>query len=324
MAVGTKADFAIYDEEFQSGFIEVLMQQADAWNEASNGTMILNTDMLKGDYDRNAFFKSIANLVSRRATTGTAATAAATSLKPTQGEIIGVKLNRKIGPVDSTRDAFKKIASDESEFSMVVGQQAAKAMLVDQLNTGLSGLVAAIEGNSMNVAATGANLDYDDLVDIINQFGDASSDVVAFAMHSKPWHDLIKKGIADKVDSVYGAAVFQGVPGTLGRPVIVTDSPSLLVSGTTNTYKTVGLTAGAVQVTNSEAADMVMDRVTGQENIIWRMQGESAYNLKVKGYEWDIANGGENPTDTAVATTTNWDKAATDNKSTAGAFITTN
>ncbi|MGH9339528.1 MAG: major capsid protein, partial [Acidobacteriota bacterium] len=58
-------------------------------------------------------------------------------------------------------------------------------------------------------------------------------------------------------------------------------------------------------------------------NLVMRIQGEYAYNLRLRGFAWDVTNGGANPTDSALGTSTNWDKAATADKSLAGIRIKT-
>jgi hypothetical protein len=54
-----------------------------------------------------------------------------------------------------------------------------------------------------------------------------------------------------------------------------------------------------------------------------RLQGEYAFNLRVKGFAWDTANGGVNPTDGAVGTDDNWDLIATETKALAGVYLLT-
>jgi len=69
---------------------------------------------------------------------------------------------------------------------------------------------------------------------------------------------------------------------------------------------------------------MVLDGpLTGFENLVYRLQGESAYNIGVKGFTWDTATGGVNPLDAAVATQANWDQAVTSYKDCAGVYIKT-
>jgi hypothetical protein len=144
--------------------------------------------------------------------------------------------------------------------------------------------------------------------------GDVSSRIVAFAMHSKPYFDLVKQSIADKIVEVAGVTVIRGTVASFNRPIIVTDAPALLESGSPNVYPVLGLVEGAVVVTESEQQEIVSQVVTGLEQLAFRIQGEYAYNLNVKGLQWDTTNGGVNPDDTAVALSTNWDLVATSAK----------
>ena len=56
----------------------------------------------------------------------------------------------------------------------------------------------------------------------------------------------------------------------------------------------------------------------GKERIETTMQVDYTFGLGLKGYTWDEANGGKSPSDAEIATGSNWDKAATDIKHTAG------
>ena len=53
------------------------------------------------------------------------------------------------------------------------------------------------------------------------------------------------------------------------------------------------------------------------------IKGEFSFNLGIKGYTWDKANGGKSPNDTAIALSSNWDRVATSHKDTAGVKVTT-
>lgn len=118
MAIGLGTDFQIYQEQFHTGATEIMQQEGDIFNSASNGSMILSTKMSKGDYVQEAFYQELAGLVSRRDITSVAA---ATDIAMTQTETVGVKANRKIGPVAQSLDAFRKIASDPEEMSYILG-----------------------------------------------------------------------------------------------------------------------------------------------------------------------------------------------------------
>jgi len=323
MAIGNKSDFIIYHDEFFGGMVEILQQNAEAFNEASSGAIRLVTMAHRGDYEKESFFKSIAALVSRRDPTSTSGV---TDTALTQGERVGVKLNRRIGPVSDTLDAFRKIAEDPSEFSFLLGQQIGPAVAIEYLNSSLTALSAAIGAvaalNYDHTAVGSGTLSHTALVRGLSKFGDRASRVIAWVMHSKPYFDLIENAIADKIFEEAGLVVYGGQPGTLGKPVIVTDDAAL-----TNTtpdpdeYYILGLVEGAAEASESEQREIVTDTITGEENLRYRIQGEYAFNLKLKGYTWDVTNGGANPNAAALGTGSNWDKVASDNKLTAGIRI---
>jgi hypothetical protein len=111
------------------------------------------------------------------------------------------------------------------------------------------------------------------------------------------------------------------VPG-LGRPILVTDSASLInTTPNPDQYFILGLTAGGVQLIDTETNDLIIDDVTGLEQLVRRYQGEYAFNVGIKGFQWDVTNGGSNPAAAALGTGSNWDKVVTDNKDTAGVVL---
>ena len=87
----------------------------------------------EGYYLQEAFFKAVSGLVARRDLTSDP-DAAITDLALTEDENIPVKLFRRIGPVAITRGAFRTIQRDPGEFSVLIGQQAAKGTAIDMLN----------------------------------------------------------------------------------------------------------------------------------------------------------------------------------------------
>ena len=325
MAIGTGATFQLYHDEFYGGFIETVQQNTDVFNAASAGAITLATDFHEGDYQKEAFFDVVASLISRRDTTSVSA---ATDLDLTSDEFVGVKLNRTIGPVAKTLDSWKKIGRDQSALSFVMGQQIAKAVMQEQVNRAIAALeakldsVAALEEDDTAAVITNAGM-----VDLISKQGDAAGDLVAFVMHSKVYYDLLKVQVADAIYRANGVSIMQGTPATYGRPVVVTDSASLVetdgVSSGIDAYSSLALFRGAATVKISEPTDIVLDLVTGLDNLVYRLQGEYAYTLALRGCTWDVTNGGANPTDAAVATATNWDTQVADNKLLPGAILKT-
>lgn len=324
MAIGKASDFVIYQEQFFGGMTEVLMQQSQLFNNASRGAIQLVPQRLIGDYEKESFFKSLGSgLVSRRDTTSVAS---ATDTALTMGENVAVKLNRKIGPVAQTLDALRKIGKDNGEISLVLGQQLGQAVALDYLNTALLAACPAFAQTYAYDASAEATptMTHTILVNGLSKYGDAANNVVCWVMHSKVWFDLMKQAISDKIVEVAGSVIYNGTVATLNRPVLVTDSAALISTAPApDEYLTLGLTPNSIVIKESEQQEVVSQIITGLENLVYRIQGEYAYNLELKGYTWDVAHGGANPLDAAVATASNWDKTASDDRSTGGVVITT-
>lgn len=327
MAVTKASDMKIYEAQFQSGLTETIQQNTNAFNGASNGAIILRSAEMQGNYEKNAFFTEIGSLISRQDITSDSAL---TPVKIAQDENIAVKLHRK-SAIDLTQKAAKLAGVTMDEFIYADGQQLAKAMQQEMLNSALlAARVALVNQSAVKKDVTGdttKSITHKALLQTLAKFGDQSDKVVAWVMHSTQYFDLGVQAIADNVQNVADGIVRRvDVPG-LGRPILVTDSSSLFVdetSPTADSYYVLGLTAGAIDLNQSEAVNSVLANVTGLEQLVVRRQSEYAYNLGVKGFKWDTANGGANPDATALGTASNWDKVASDAKSLAGVVLKCN
>ncbi len=321
MADYLASNFKVYQEYMKTRAAETLQQNADVFNAATNGAIVMRTVEKPGDYEYESFFKDIPNLVTRRDVT---TNAAATKLSMLQDEFIRVKLNRKIGPVDQNRDSFRKLFArySEAEFADILGGQISVAQQLDMVNSVLLAARAALVNvpTLLSTVSSNGTLGTTSLVDGLAKFGDAANRIVCWVMHSKPYYDLVKQQIVANIDGVSNFVVAQATPITLNRPVLVTDSDSLK-AGSPLDYYTLGLTASGALCEVTETQDILIDDVSGGENILTRMQGEFAYNIGLKGFKYDVANGGQNPNATAVGTGTNWDKAASYDKALAGIVI---
>ena len=333
MAEGTREDWAgtgrlpqglIYPELVHSGLVETLQQNTDAFNAASLNTLRLVTRARLGDFSQESFYKNVASLVTRRLVDASPQNPTVVSKEIAKDEFISVKLNRRIGPVDQTLDSFRKsgVTPNFEVISFTLGEMIAKAMQVDWLDSGLTAICAALvaQASNLNDPSPHTTIKTTQLVDGLALMGDKAADVAIWVMHSKVYFDLVKEQIGLKIDGISNYNIAAASPITLNRPVLVSDSASLLVSGV---YRTLGLTRDAVVLEESEDALIHTDVITGKENIVTRMQGEYAFNLGLKGFKWDVANGGVNPDATAIGTGTNWDKAVTSFKDLAGVVMLT-
>lgn len=321
MAAGTLSDFQIYSPQFFAGFTEVMQQNADVFNEQSRGAIVVSTNLTQGEHVKKSFFTHLADIVARRDPTSVAANA---DIKMSQGENISIKLNRKMKPVGQTLDSLVKSGISSDVFSFMMGQQIARQVFLDYLNTALLAARTALANQSAVLHdATDGTLATTDLVTGLFKFGDAAEKIVSWIGHSKVAADLVGDQLANyKFDSVGGFNIATASPITLGRPFIMTDSASLIqTTPDPDEYDTLGLVEGAIMIEESEERRIASEIVTGLENLVLRTQGEYAWNLSLKGFTWDLANGGVNPDGTALATAGYWDKTATSNKDLAGVII---
>jgi hypothetical protein len=336
MAEGTRESFAasgrlpegiIYPELVHSGMSETLVQNTDAFNAASLNALRIVTNRQKGDFAQESFFKNVSNLIQRRDVNTSPANPAVASTGVPIDEFVSVKLNRRIGPIDQTLDSFRKLGEnpDMEVLSFLLGGQIAKAMQVEMLDTLIRSLVASITAQptlTFDADVASAGLDTPDLVDGLSLFGDAASRVRIWVMHSKPYYELVKSQISANIDGVSNFNVASATPVTLNRPVLVTDSAALLdTSVSPQQYVTLGLVEDAAIAEDSESDMMHSEVITGQENLVTRLQGEYAYNVGCKGLKWDVTNGGVNPNDAALGTGTNWDSVMDNVKDLPGVAI---
>lgn len=328
MATGKASDFQIYNEQYYGGMWEGLSQVTEGFNAAANGAIRLVQNDLLGEFEKESFFKSISGFIARRDTTSVAAVS---DLPMTQDENISVKINRRIGPIAQTFDAWKKVGKDIGEMSFQVGRMVGEEKAKDLINTAILCAEAAIDGQTSleydGTSDSPATLNHSKLVSGMNKLGDFSGRIALWVMHSKVYHDLLKGVVTDQAAAFQHGnfAINTGNVYTFGRPVLVIDAPALTdANGSlTDTYNVLGLVQDAVIATESEDQNIVAEPVTGFANLIYRIQGEYAFNIRVKGFKWDTANGLANPTDGTLGTTTNWDLAVTSYKNAAGVRIVT-
>lgn len=317
------SDLSVFSEYAYSAATEVLMQQIELFNAASRNTIMLTTKANQGDYSDEAFWKKINGLVRRRNAYGSGAV---TSVTLEHLLDTSVKVAAGTPPVQMPPSQFRWIQRSPEEAGAVVGQQLAVDMLADMLNTGIiAGRTALSQVAAVNFDGTGetiATMNPKQLNNGSRLFGDQSQAVVAWIMHSTPIHDFYGNAI-DNQNRLFEYGTVNVVSDPMGRVFVVSDSPGLVTSGTPDTYHTMGLVGGAIVVEQNDDFDDNMDTTNGDENIQRSYQAEWSYNTGVKGFAWDKTNGGKSPTDAALATATNWDKYATDNKSLAGVIVDT-
>lgn len=318
------SDLAVFSEQAYTTMTEVMTQQVDLFNAASRNTIQLSAGANQGDYNEKAFFAKVSGLVRRRNAYGTGAVTAKTLQHLTDTM---VKVGAGTAPVRIDPGQFKWIQQNPELAGTVIGQQMAKDAMGDQLNTAIGAAVAALSGVSAVIYdATGDTPDTLTAAALNKgaaKFGDASSEIAAWIVHSAPMHDFYSNAIAN-ASQLFTYGSINVIADPFGRVFVVTDSTPLITTGTPNIYNCLGLTQGAITVEQNNDFTDNTETKNGDENIIRTYQAEWSFNLGVKGFSWDKTNGGKSPTDAALMTQTNWDKIVTSNKDLAGVLVKVN
>lgn len=310
------ANMQVYDTEIYTTTIELLGQKLEAFNAASGGAIVLNTNAWQGNYTKNAFFQSLAGAQRRVNRDDANSAQAGTALA--QGEFGGVKVAGGFGPITFEPSQMSWLLRSPSEAIMVISEGFADALLADQLNTAVGAAVAAVE----NIAALVNDVSATDGMSQVAlnkghyKFGDMSGMLVCDIMHSSGSESLTTKALENGERLFVSSNVT--VISILGKIIVVSDIPALYVAGTPNKTKVLSVTAGGVIVDNASDIITNMETSNGQKRIETTWQADYSFGLQLKGYKWDEANGGSSPDDAALFTGTNWDKAVSSNKHTLG------
>lgn len=318
------SDLAVYSEYAYSAMTEVLRQQVDLFNGATEGAITLQSAAHQGDFSDVAFFKNISGLVRRRNAygAGTVAEKAMAQLVDTM-----VKVAAGTPPIRLDPSQFLWIQMNPEVAGAALGQQLAVQTMADMLDISLGAFYAAHAGIASNVLNITAATPPDDTMSFsaqnsaVAKLGDGSGGrVVAWVMNSKPMFDLYGKNLTN-AERLFTFGTVNVTRDPFGRLMVMTDSPSLVTAGSPNVYHTFGLVPGAIRVDQNNDFLANEETKNGDENIIRTYQAEWSYELGIKGFSWDKAAGGKSPTTAALLTGTNWDRYATSHKDLGGVVI---
>ena len=306
----------VFNEYVMPATIETLAQMVDKFNAASRGAIRLTTSGFDGDFLQESFFAAIHS--AQRRVDRYAAQGAASATDLTQLQHNSVKIAGGFGPIRFEPSQLTWLNKPTAEGIEVASRNFAEALMADQLNTAIAALVAALSNNAgvtNDVSAT-AGINYTTLNAAHAKFGDHSPSLLTQVMTGEVYHRLIGANLTNTPQLFQAQNVL--VVDILGKAVVVTDAPALYEAGTPNKQKVLSLVDSAAVV--FDGADVISNIQTnnGQTRIETTMQVDYTFGLGLKGYAWDVTNGGKSPTDAEIATGSNWDKIATSNKHTAG------
>lgn len=310
MPTTVNSDLKIYNDVAQTAYLERKQDVLDVFNASTGGALVVRNELIEGDLKKRSFYKVGGALAHRDVNS----VAAAAGIKIGAGESVGVKSPWKYGPYETTEEAFKRRARSPEEFSQIIGQDMADASQEYAIAMAIAALTGAIGSNAAMLATGSIAADHKKvLTKALRKFGDRFARLALFAMDSATYFDIVDDAIDQKIYEEAGIVVYGGTPGTLGKPVLVSDQMPA--------SKIIGLQAGAVVLTESQAPGMRSYDLNTQENLGLGFRAEGAFNVDVLGYSWK-ETAGVNPNLAALAAAANWTKHATSDKSTAGVILT--
>jgi hypothetical protein len=310
------ANMKVYDDEIYTTTIEMLGQKLEAFNAASGGAIVLESNAWRGNYTKQAFFSNISSAQRRVDRTAANSSQAATALG--QSEVIGVKVAGGFGPVLFEPADMTYLQQNPSAAIDAIAEGFADALLADQLNTAVGCAVAAVEAQAalVNDVSATAGMSQKAINSSHFKFGDMASSIICDVMHSKGQEALINNAL-DNGERLFNSTNVT-VISILGKILVVSDIPALYEAGTPNKSKVLSLTVGGIVVDNSTDIITNLETTNGKNRIETTWQADYTFGVKLKGYAWDAANGGSSPSDAELFTGSNWDVAVSDVKHSAG------
>lgn len=315
------ANLKVFNQYTYTTFLELLNHNIQLFNAATKGGLILRGGNNQGDFSESALYSRIVGLVRRRDAYATGAVAAK-DLAMLQST--SVKVAAGTPPVNITPHWWQWIMRSPDEAGVVLGKQLAEETLSDMLAVAIKAHVAALTNVGATVVhdGTAGNASLAKLVAGAALYGDRSQDIACWVIHSKPMTDLWQGNLTNAVN-LFTFGTVKIVTDGFGRPFVITDQPDLAYVSTGTKYHTLGLTPGAVLIEQNPDYIENIETKNGDENITRTWQAQWSYNVGLKGFAWDKANGGKSPTNAALAIGTNWDRFATETKDLAGVIVNT-
>lgn len=310
----------IFNQFVHATWLEAIAQQIRLFNDATRGALVLRSAKSIGEYSDESYWQRISGLVRRRNAhgTGTVTPVDLNNLMATS-----VKVAAGTPPVNLPVDMLSWIGRQPDEAGVKVGMQLAEDTLADMLNTAIAALVAGLSGvSSLVYDGTGSTMTLNKLNSGASLFGDRAQSLLCWLLHSKSQFDIYGQALTN-ANILFKFGDVQVREDGMGRPFIVTDSPSLMYSSSGQKYRVLGLQANACIVDQNTDFISRTVPVVGMENISDQFQASWSYNLGLLGFAWDKTAGGPSPTAAALATSSNWDRIATSVKDMSGVLINT-
>lgn len=310
------SNMKVFNEYLKQTTIETLQQDVEKFNAASAGSIRLTTQGIDGDFLQESFWAGLHS--AQRRVDRYAANGAQSSTPLAQKQYDAVKIAGGFGPIIWEPAQLSWVQKNPEEALEVISRNLSESIMSDQLNTAIAALVAAIgnQPTAVNDVSATAGITYVAINNAHALFGDASQRLVAQVMTGAMYHKLMGQNLAN-AERLFQFSGVQ-VVDILGKAVIITDAAALFESGTPDKQKVLSLADGAAMVMDGSDLITNIETTNGNQRIETTMQSDYSFGLGLKGYTWDVTNGGKSPTDAELATGSNWDLVANSIKASAG------
>lgn len=316
----TPNSIQIFNQFAYSGITELLREQVNLFNAATQGAITLTTNMRVGDKSDDIQFSLMNGLIRDR------------NIYDNDGDAgtitIGQRSDTRIKTAAATPEfiipdaLLTWIGRDSAEAGVAYSQQMTPQIMKDYLERALNAFIGAVQNNAdmiVTTADTSGLVTLQEFVTGSSKFGDQFSDLRCIVMHSTPWHNLVGNNLNNQERLFkYGDVVIYVDP--MGRPMIISDNPALYDS-TTKTYRTAMLTTNAISVEDSGDFRQNVQTSNGKNNILDTIQSQWSMSIGLRGYGWKTAVNKSTPTKSDLLVSTNWEQTASQIKDTAGVLL---
>lgn len=324
-------------EYFRQGFMTSLELMRMCVGGEGSPIQLMNepTFNVEGQYLQRPTFARMTDPVDRRDITSTSSL---TPGKLTGVNEIAVKVHRRIGPTDVSEDAARLSRATAEQISAEIGKQYGEFLAASMQHTLVAAALGVIGGMTATAhtatvwaAAARTNLSPALLNTGLQLMGDQRDIFRREAMivsRSESLTDLINDASGRNYMGMGDKALGGNFEvNTYGMPRVMIDDSLLTTSDAGfDKYTTLLLGKGFMQVWFTLPLTLypMFGPILDQEQVITRVRADCDFAVGAHGATWDVANGGANPTDAAIATITNWDPVYTSHKEVRGVKLVHN
>ena len=315
-----QTNLEIFNQAVYTARQEVEPQLVNGVAAATNGAIVMTaTGNTQGDFSEAALYARIPDLVRYRSPYDDDPALTPKALAHILERSVKVGLGTH--PVDISPHLMSWINRDPDEAGAMIGRQIAEDSMAQRLNMAIMAVVAATSQESeVTHDASSATLTQAALLAGARKFGDRYQSIGCWLMTSKSAFDLWGEALANQKNLfTFGTINIKADP--FGRPMIITDSPELIIDGDPDKYWIAGLQQNAVIVNDNGDYIQNIDTSNGKSNIKRTIQAEWSAQLAVRGFAWSEANGGPAPLKAGLATSASWSRYATSHKDLPGVLI---